>query len=41
MQVLVTAAERSWHDISGVRILGAVLGVLLLAAAIRSMFGRR
>jgi hypothetical protein len=41
MQVLVAAAERSWHDIPGVRIVGAVLGVLLLAAAIRSMFGRR
>jgi hypothetical protein len=41
MQILGAAAERSWHDIPEVRILGAVVGVLLLAAAIRSMFGRR
>jgi hypothetical protein len=30
-----------WYDIPGVRIVGAVLGTLLLIAAIRSMFGRR
>jgi hypothetical protein len=41
MHPLVAAAERSWHDIAGVRILGGVLGVLVLMIAIRSMFGRR
>lgn len=36
-----TAEETSWHDIPGVRILGAVIGTLLIIAALRSMFGRR
>lgn len=31
----------SWYDVPGVRLLGAVLGTLLLVAAIRAMFGRR
>jgi hypothetical protein len=31
----------SWYDVPGVRILGAVLGTLLLVAAVRSMFGGR
>lgn len=35
------AQETSWHDIPGVRILGAVIGTLLLVAALRAMFGRR
>jgi hypothetical protein len=35
------AADRSWAEIPGVRILGAVLGILLLLAAIRAMFGGR
>lgn len=30
-----------WTDIPGVQILGAVLGILLLWAAIRAMFGGR
>jgi len=35
------AAENvSWYDVPGVRILGAVLGTLLLVAAIRSIFGK-
>jgi hypothetical protein len=36
----VAASEptRSWDEIPGVRILGAILGVLLIAAAIRAMF---
>ncbi len=35
-------AEPSWTEIPGVRILGAVIGTLLLIAAIRAMFrGRR
>lgn len=42
MGTLVRAAEEtSWHDIPGVRILGAVIGVLLIFAALRSMFGGR
>lgn len=41
MRLLLAAAERSWDDIPGVRLIGAVLGTLLLVAAIRSMFGRR
>lgn len=35
------AEEVSWHDIPGVRVLGAILGTLLLIAALRSMFGGR
>ena len=36
------AADQSWTEIPGVRILGAVIGTLLLLAAIRAMFrGRR
>lgn len=31
----------SWYDVPGVQILGAVLGTLLLVAAIRSIFGKR
>jgi hypothetical protein len=37
---LLTAAEpMSWSEIPAVRIIGAILGVLLLIAAIRTMFG--
>jgi hypothetical protein len=32
--------EASWYDIPAVQILGAILGSLLLVAAIRSMFGK-
>jgi len=32
------AADRSWSEIPGVRIVGAVLGLLLLLAAIRAVF---
>ena len=35
----LAAEEVPWTDIPGVRILGAVLGTVLLLAAIRSMFG--
>jgi hypothetical protein len=35
------AAERSWTDVPGVRVVGAVLGILLIVAAIRAMFGRK
>jgi hypothetical protein len=34
------AEDRSWFDIPAVRVVGAVLGALLLLAAIRSMFGK-
>jgi hypothetical protein len=33
--------EVSWYDVPAVQILGAVLGTLLLVAAVRSMFGKR
>lgn len=33
--------EVSWYDVPGVQILGAVLGTLLLVAAVRSMFGKK
>jgi hypothetical protein len=33
--------EVSWYDVPAVQILGAVLGTLLLVAAIRAMFGKR
>ncbi|GAB3141206.1 hypothetical protein GCM10027290_13430 [Micromonospora sonneratiae] len=39
-QILLAAEEVDWHEIPGVRLLGAVLGTLFLIAAIRSMFGR-
>jgi len=29
-----------WHDIPGVRLVGAVLGILLIIAALRAMFGK-
>lgn len=32
------AADQSWSEIPGVRIVGAVLGLLLLVAAIRAVF---
>ncbi|GIG98394.1 hypothetical protein Pma05_49670 [Plantactinospora mayteni] len=38
---LLAAEEPSWFDIPGVRIVGAILGTVLLVAALRSMFGRR
>lgn len=35
------AADQDWQDVPGVRIVGAILGILLIYAAIRAMFGRR
>ncbi|MDG4766590.1 hypothetical protein O7632_21185 [Solwaraspora sp. WMMD406] len=35
------AQETSWQDIPGVQVVGAVLGILLLLAALRAMFGKR
>ncbi|WP_159079442.1 hypothetical protein [Plantactinospora sp. BC1] len=40
-QHLLAAEETSWFDIPGVKIVGAILGTVLLLAALRSMFGRR
>ncbi|MFC7545292.1 hypothetical protein [Plantactinospora sp. GCM10030261] len=34
------AADTSWYDIPGVRVVGAIAGALFLVAAIRSMFGK-
>jgi hypothetical protein len=38
---VLSAAERPWTEIPAVRLVGAVLGILLVVAAIRAMFGRR
>jgi hypothetical protein len=39
-QISLAVEDTSWYDIPGVQLLGAILGTLLLIAAIRSMFGR-
>jgi hypothetical protein len=39
--LLTEAAPRPWHEIPAVRLLGVVLGIMLIYAAIRAMFGRR
>ena len=39
-RAVAVAQDVSWYDIPGVRLVGAVLGALLLLAAIRSMFGK-
>jgi hypothetical protein len=38
--IALAAAEISWYDVPGVRLLGAIVGTLLLIAAIRSLFGK-
>ncbi|MDG4770431.1 hypothetical protein [Solwaraspora sp. WMMD792] len=38
--VQYAAEETSWQDIPGVQVVGAVLGILLLIAALRAMFGK-
>jgi hypothetical protein len=35
------ASDADWTDIAGVRLVGVVIGTLLVVAAIRAMFGRR
>jgi hypothetical protein len=35
------AAERPWTDLPAVRLIGLVIGGLLLVAAVRAMFGKR
>jgi hypothetical protein len=39
-EIAVAVEDTSWYDIPAVRLVGAVLGALLLLAAIRSMFGK-
>jgi hypothetical protein len=39
-QIVLAVPDTSWYDIPAVRLVGAVLGALLLLAAIRSMFGK-
>jgi hypothetical protein len=35
------AADRDWTSIPAVQLLGVLIGVLLLVAAIRALFGKR
>lgn len=35
------AADRDWASIPAVKVLGAVVGILLLIAALRAMWGKR
>ena len=39
-QSVLAVTDTSWYDIPAVQVVGAVLGALLLIAAIRSMFGK-
>jgi hypothetical protein len=41
--ILLAAPDdpRSWEDIPGVALVGVVIGIVLLVAAVRAMFGRR
>jgi hypothetical protein len=34
----ILAADRNWADIPGVGVVGGILGILLIVAAIRYMF---
>jgi hypothetical protein len=34
-------APRAWEDIPGAVLVGVIIGVVLMIAAIRSMFGKR
>lgn len=34
----VIAADRAWTDIPGVRLFGAIVGIVIVVAAIRAMF---
>jgi hypothetical protein len=35
------AADRDWQDIPLVKVTGVVMGILLIVAAIRFMFGKK
>ncbi|WP_158624145.1 hypothetical protein [Micromonospora sp. HM5-17] len=37
---LLAAEDTAWSDIPGVRLVGAILGTVLLVAALRAMFGK-
>jgi len=37
--LLLAVAERPWTEIPAVRLVGGILGVLIIVAAIRAMFG--
>jgi hypothetical protein len=41
MTIAELAAERDWTQIPGVQVVGGVIGILLVIAAIRAMFGKR
>ena len=39
--VLVVAAERSWDEVPGAKLVGILMGIAFLFIAIRMMFGKR
>lgn len=39
-QILLATERTNWSEVPGVRVVGAILGALLLVAAIRAMFGK-
>jgi hypothetical protein len=41
MLTLLAAEERPWADIPGAVLVGVAIGVVLLIAAVRAMFGKR
>jgi hypothetical protein len=41
LSMLGLSAPRPWSDIPGVAWVGGIIGVVLLAAAIRAMFSKR
>lgn len=41
MASVVHLAAQGWAGVPGIRVVGAVLGILILVAAIRAMFGKR
>jgi hypothetical protein len=38
---MVDMAAQGWAAAAGIRIVGAILGILILVAAIRGLFGKR
>ncbi|MEV7226075.1 MULTISPECIES: hypothetical protein [Polymorphospora] len=40
MTRILSAEETPWSEIPGVQLIGAILGILLLVAAIRALFGK-
>jgi hypothetical protein len=39
--VFLVAEPRPWSDIPGVQIIGVIVGLVILWAAIRAMFGKK